>query len=477
MRNHFLSSRYTFSVPISDGVLLYSAKTGAVLKLSGKDGRLVANCLSGPPQKLSTKLIPSNLLESLLSCGFLVPEKHDEIKEIQDRFFRARKETPMVITITTTMDCNLGCYYCYEDRSEEKLELTDIDHIIDFVKVRLNRSEKKRLHVDWYGGEPLLNQTLIESASLQLQKLCNELGVVYAASIISNGTLWPPDIANFIARHKILQVQISFDGMKRNHDQRRRYRNKKNSIIKNSSFDRAVDVVDQLLNIVRVDLRFNIDAHNQTDIIDFFAFAETRGWFEKTFPAVIQPARISAYSERSGFLRNSELTSDKYNLLRAQVQDRFEGVANIEETEVPDGFPFPKTSVCAALANDSAVVGADSRIYRCGLQVSESHRATGTINKPMFKGIQIVRKDPNTNEDNQAEWWNSFDPTKLPKCSKCSFLPICWGGCPKKHLENDEHAISEQSRYWRKNLAKLILKQLPNEAIKSHEFTEIDQFR
>jgi uncharacterized protein len=91
-------------------------------------------------------------------------------------------------------------------------------------------------------------------------------------------------------------------------------------------------------------------------------------------------------------------------------------------------------------------VGAEGRTYRCGLQVGEVARAVGTLSAAISP----------EGEAPDAGWWESFDPTLAPSCSRCSFLPVCWGGCPKKHLEGDQHAIQEQGRYWRNNLPRLI---------------------
>ena len=58
-----------------------------------------------------------------------------------------------------------------------------------------------------------------------------------------------------------------------------------------------------------------------------------------------------------------------------------------------------------------------------------------------------------------------------------AFLPICWGGCPKKHLEGDIYSIREQGFYWRKNLARIISNKVGREVSNDFEFTESDQFR
>ncbi len=80
-------------------------------------------------------------------------------------------------------------------------------------------------------------------------------------------------------------------------------------------------------------------------------------------------------------------------------------------------------------------------------------------------------------ENSDAGWWNRFDPTELPSCSRCSFLPVCWGGCPKKQLELDQHALAEQGAYWRANFPRLIAGGIGMELLGPATFTESDQFR
>ncbi len=465
----FVTSLYNFHVPIGDDVLLYNANTGAVLRFSARDALTLAKVLSGKRLEVPEECLPAEVYDQLCAGGVIVPVEKDELAEIRERFHLARSDTPIALTITTTLDCNLGCYYCYEERSKTRLEVKDVDAIVALAQDRLAKSGKRSLHVDWYGGEPLMNIEFLEAASIALQALCEREHVHYAASVVSNGTCWPEDVAAFIHRHKIRQVQISFDGLRDHHNRRRRYRRDYSPDDGESSFDRAVQLVDRLLDDVRVDIRLNIDRANQDDVLSFIRFARLRGWFSRRFPAVIQPARLASYSERSSFMRKSELTVDEYDAIRALVRNEVGCETPVEESEVPNGFPYPRTSVCAALANDSVVVGADGRMYRCGLQVSEPLRAIGNLHRELR-----VLTPRGVSDD---LWWQQFDPTSLPTCSRCSFLPICWGGCPKKHLEQDEHALAEQGAYWRKNLPRLIAAGVGVEAPPGFAFSKADQFR
>lgn len=460
-------SRYNFVVRGNGGgIALFNASTGSIVKFDGPHSTLLAEALLNPNETFSGDEFASELSSELRRGGFLVPQLQDELQIIRERYWRARGETPVVLTITTTMDCNLGCYYCYEERSGSALKSTDIEAIVDLARSRVVASGRHSLHVDWYGGEPLLNLDFLEAASSELQAYCTREAVSYVASIISNGSRWPTDVEGFVERNRIRQIQISFDGLQSNHDKRRRYR-KGYGDADTSSFARAVELVDQLVHCARVDLRFNIDRANRDDLLPFIRFARDRGWFEARYPAVFQPARLASYSAASEFMRQYELSLDEFDALRAIVRAEIGTSARIEESEVPDGYPYPKTSVCAALARSSLVIGADGLMYRCGLQVGETKRAVGAL---------VARETPVESGEN-SEWWETFDPTKAPTCSKCSFLPVCWGGCPKKHLEGDQHALQEQGRYWRTNLPRLIARAAgiddPQEAILPEEL----QFR
>lgn len=461
-----LSSRYNFHVPIADGGLLYNAASGAVLHLRGEDAAAFARLLSGEIVEVPPDWLPVELAQQLREGGFLVKSGIDELEIIRKRFADARGLTPLVLTLTTTMECNLGCFYCYEARTSHRLALTDIGEIVASARARLREHPKKSLHVDWYGGEPMLNLEFLEAASVALQSMCREENASYHASVISNGTVWPEDVGGFVSRHRIRQVQVSFDGLPENHNRRRRFRSGFSGASQKSSFDLIVELVDGLLDHTRVDLRFNADRHNQGDLLPFVDFARARGWFAKKFPAVVQPARLAAYSDRSSFLRPTEMTADEYDALRASVRALAGSDIRVEEAEVPDGFPYPKTSVCAALASRSEIIGADGLKYRCGLQVGEQHRAVGA-----------VRPELAQREFADGEWWEQFDPTTLPNCSRCSFLPICWGGCPKKHLDGDKHALDEQSLYWRSNLPRLVAARFGLEPELGFVFAETDQFR
>jgi uncharacterized protein len=97
------------------------------LHFNGRDAVGLAQQLSGECIEVLESSIPTEVYQQLCAGSFIVPTEADELLEIRERFRRARAETPMALTITTTMDCNLGCYYCYEERSGDKLAIKELD--------------------------------------------------------------------------------------------------------------------------------------------------------------------------------------------------------------------------------------------------------------------------------------------------------------------------------------------------------------
>ncbi|MFE4512737.1 radical SAM protein [Kitasatospora sp. NPDC056783] len=491
------TSRYTLRVPVTEGYALFNTSTGSVMRFDGPQAEEATALLSGNRRLVAPDSFGERLTARLRRNGFLVDPEFDEVAEVRERYWTARGSAPAVLLVTTTMDCNLGCYYCYESRSSDALRVDDTDMLVALAAQRLG-DHRKSLHVDWYGGEPLMNLDALERGSIALQEYCRERGIAYHASVVSNGTRWPEDPASFVGRHRIREVQITFDGMKDNHDRRRRYRQGYRREDDHSSFERAADLVDVLVRHTRVDVRFNADHGNADDLAPFIRFATARGWFDGPFRCVLAVARVSGYSDRSAFLRPHELDTEEFSALEETARNMLPPGAR-DTQDIVGGFPHPKTSVCGALAEGSAVVGADGLEYRCGLQVGERHRAvgrlralpTGTLPPAALPGKALplavlppaqAGAEPKPEPEPEPEsfpdrsWWAEFDPTRVPSCSRCSFLPVCWGGCPKRHLDGHQVYLDAESLFWRRNLPRMITEGL-GEPADGFEFTEADQFR
>lgn len=460
---HLQTSRYNFCLPLTTGFLLYNARTGASLRYPLDAPREFLDALCQYPARVAVEDVGERTRERLQRGGFLVEAGFDELVEIRCQYLHAKIEAPVIVTITTTNDCNLGCFYCFQKRDVSHLQNGRIEQIVDHIAAIFAQSHKRTLHVDWYGGEPMLNRAFLEKASLAIQDACRDMGVAYSASILTNGTLWPDDALAFVTAHHIERLQVTFDGMSRSHNKTRRHRTASEENV--DQFDAACTLVDQLAPHISVDIRFNLSRQNADEATEFAEMGRSRGWFAPQNKALLQLAKLTPYSSEVDFLRKVEFTFAEFeevrNRVRAQVPD-----GKLDKSASLDSYPSPRESVCAAIAEDSIVIGADGNLYSCGLQVTEPHRNVGHLGQAHAERAL-----------KEIELWDGFDPTRAPSCSRCSFLPLCWGSCPKLHMEGDTAQLDQQSEFWRVMLPRRLAASLDLSVAPGFVLTAEDQFR
>lgn len=457
------TSRYNLSVPTDyQGTLLYNSRTGASRRFAGKDAGDFVSALCTHPASVDENDLEPSIRSSLLEGGFLHASGFDELAAIRDVYVRAKGDAPIIVTITLTNNCNLGCFYCFQKRDDASLSYGDKSEICRHVEELLQSSKKRSLHIDWYGGEPMLNQAFLRELSADLQALCARLEVRYSASMLSNGTLWPRDAVSFVTENCIDRIQLTFDGFGKTHSKVRRPRRGYKS---EDPFDLLADLVSQLKDHVKLDLRYNLGPTNAEDLIELCHYGNRLGWFRAPSKATLQIAKLTPYSNEVEFLRRIEISYAQFEAVRDQVRavvpEEF-----LDRTAELDRYPSPRESVCAAIAEDSIVIGADGKLYNCGLQVTEPHRSVGEL---------II--DASEDQLEEGKFWSSFDPTIRKRCGKCTFLPLCWGACPKLHLENDVASLEQQSEFWRAMLPRRLAASLDIQLRTGFAFTESDQFK
>src|SRR5215216_4684447 len=109
MSTALTTSRYTFRLRISDGFAIFNTSTGAMLRLAGPDADELSALLSGPPAEFPSQALDARVVARMRRNGFLVEAGTDEVEAVRERYWSARGNAPIVLLVTTTMDCNLGC--------------------------------------------------------------------------------------------------------------------------------------------------------------------------------------------------------------------------------------------------------------------------------------------------------------------------------------------------------------------------------
>lgn len=481
----YKASYYTRPVEDGEWTLLFNGVTSALMRLPPDLAEELAPFLGPPrplaagrgldewdPPRFGVEDLPADLEEvfpELLRARFFVPADEDEIAFLKRRNEFTRRNDPFLLTITTTLDCNFDCYYCYEDKSPVYLSRERCDQILDYVAREVEAKGHPKLFTEWYGGEPMLNREAIEYFSPRAIAFCDRRGIGYSAGMISNGTHWPEDAAGFVRRHRINHVQITLDGPRRHHETRRAY--KPGHEQEESSFDVVTGTIDRLLGSTRIYLRVNVDpgvGRAALELVDLFA---ARGWLAKGARVSPYLAPIGPMTQHCGELGRSERFrdfQDEFERIKAEFQALLARHVSPRDIEHLQIYPSTRRMNCAAVGDNSVVFGPDGLMYKCGLDVGVPARAFDSLPPPAgedaappavgggAKRSPFIILGGAAAPGSQAHPYGTYDPFSHERCGKCQYLPVCMGGCPKTWFEGNDFYLARRSAYWENNFEGLI---------------------
>ncbi len=112
-----------------------------------------------------------------------------------------------------TTDCNLDCVYCYEGKKKKKYYMTNDIAIqsIEFLLHQCIKKNKKRINVEFHGGEPFLAYEEIYKITQIMIEKSKSLGIEVRFGCTTNATLLSIERLEFIDKY-IEDFTISIDG-------------------------------------------------------------------------------------------------------------------------------------------------------------------------------------------------------------------------------------------------------------------------
>jgi uncharacterized protein len=152
-------SHYNIKVPLRGGkALVYNSLSGA-FALWDQDDITTYERVERQPVE-----VQSQELQGLIKGGYVVPEDTDELLELEYRYNATRFDpSGMTLTIAPTLACNFGCDYCFQgqDKPGGRMSPAVQEALLAYLQHKL--ADLRRVHIAWYGGEPLLaRQTIYE---------------------------------------------------------------------------------------------------------------------------------------------------------------------------------------------------------------------------------------------------------------------------------------------------------------------------
>ena len=361
------------------------------------------------------KIEEDDNFKDLIKYGYVTRCENDE--EMYLKFnsqYQKFKNKECSLTIAPTLDCNMACPYCYEDKKSismnEKIQLV----LIDFVRKILEENNYKKLNVSWYGGEPLLELEVIRKVSKNLIQLCQEEEVQYGASIVTNGVLLDSETAKILKNECYVdRAQITIDGLPEYHNKRRILKDGK------ESFDIICRNIDNCMDIINIGVRVNADKNNMYNIQKlFYYFNDEKKWTDRVF---FYLAPVENYTDNCYFSNTNCLSDEEFGRLDLEIVKK---MYQLKPDMIRKNlYPVRKNNFCAAVTFGNYVVDPEGYLYTCWNVIGQKERAVGNIIENKIMSNEYLK-------------WITYEPDK--KCVECSVFPICMGGCPYEYFKRGE---------------------------------------
>ena len=195
--------------------------------------------------------------EVLYENGIIVPDIDEELMLKNEYWETVCDNKVLYLSIMPTLNCNLRCPYCFEHHEDCSMSFEMAENILKLIRKKIEDDEIEVLKIDWYGGEPTLRMDIISYLSEKILKICAEKNVTYISSITTNATLIDTNKVDLLRRAGITNMQITIDGPKDVHDNRRI------GVDGNPTFDKIIRFIDSNKDIFSIVIRINVDKTNK----------------------------------------------------------------------------------------------------------------------------------------------------------------------------------------------------------------------
>lgn len=379
----------------------------------------------------------SSLYADLVTGGFLVEDDVDEYARLLHRrhYEVFYNNNSFQLTVLPTLLCNFKCWYCYEKHIDSIMSQDTMERVRQYVNHIIKTYPIFNLHLDWFGGEPLMYfNEVVKPISLYIKEICREHGLSFVNTITTNGYLIDADVIAGFNEIELSRFQITLDGYREVHNKVR---------FEKRGEDSYTRIIDNINNIccnvtdVSINIRINYTNKNIAGIGQIVndIFPENRSKIYFTFQRVWQTRDIE---DEASIERELEQQIEYIRQQGVQV--------NYNKTQYCSGVR------CYADVVNQIVVNFDGTLFKCTARDFATHKASvGYLNE---KG------EPVWNE-------NYYKYTRQPifdnpKCRECKYVPVCLGTCSQKFVENGTDAIMAECNpeEWEESMQEELLQNL-----------------
>jgi len=396
-------SKFNFFIPTKGGIIIFNPLYSTLVFIDKNSFTKIEKVI-----KEKRPIYDENIrqdIDKLKKLNLIVDESFDELIFFNYLHNKAKfRNDVLQVTILPTYDCNMSCIYCVQRDTHSPIYMTNeiAQQIVKWIKSRMSRNLYRQVALSFYGGEPLLNFKVIDLICGEIKDFCEDMGVSFRTSIITNGTLLTEEVIMKLSEYNIAYSQITIDGVKEVHDKRRPFRNGK------GTFDIILENTEKFIELSassNVLIRINIDKSNAERVPEFLDFLEEEGLKYKVgidFARVIPPLGCATCPL-------DIFTEEEFAKIYIWLIDEC----------IKRNFPFTWRIVsyylaCGANADWSIIIDPLGNFYKCLDMMGDEKYCVGNLKD----GFNHKYYD-----------WITRNPLEFDECRNCKILPICCGGC------------------------------------------------
>lgn len=400
-------SRFNVSASLPDTTdrVVYNTLTKAILRIPAEIGTSL---------DMGRLQLDSDTLAVLSENGIVIPDALDEDYLLAHWYNKHKYDrTWLHVMWLPTYECNMACKYCYEEMSGRAAELAHVpqsdqkvtsDDLVEWLEQQYEIQRFQNLQLTLFGGEPLLHTIECLDMARAFREFAEQKPVAFKGSMITNGLCLSSATAVELREQGVDNIQVTLDGTRDAHDERRMARDGQ------GTFDR---IYRNLQDCVRagigsiLNLRVGFDLHNIHSIHPLLDQMDQDGFPQggvHAAPAPIVPTIANQEHCRRFMCSHSDLTEHTPKLVDLFLQHGFQ----INEAVLPR-----RAGLCGAIVENNYVVDPYGVLYKCGGLVGLEAAAIGTLKPFRLNGRAVAFLERNLWAD----------------CLKCTFAPLCGGGC------------------------------------------------
>ncbi|MDO4466491.1 MAG: radical SAM protein [Bacillota bacterium] len=381
--------QYSLVQEVEEGLLVYNLVSGEMVLLEGM-------------KEWNVEALSESDYQALVEKRFLVPEDYNELKMIR----QLRKICHTVknqsrkgitgYTIMPTSHCNARCFYCFEANFPyHHMSEETANKLVEYMVK--NCDEKKKVKINWFGGEPTVGATRIDQICRGLQ----ENGIEYSSFMYSNGYLLDEEMVKKAKElWKLNRIQITLDGTEEVYNKAKAYKS-----VTGSPYRVVLQNIKHLLDAdIQVSIRLNMDAYNYEDLKNLIAeLGESFSVYKKI------RVYVSVLFENEGFEKISHSNDEQLELEKKKKElTELIREKKLSSSNQKSKLPCLRSSACQADNDHSRLINPKGQIAKC------DHMPDEMVFGDIYSGSFDTKKYLATKEVNEYEL-----------CKECSLFPIC----------------------------------------------------